>query len=72
MLSRSQLHSPHGRRPEVSKKTNNQAGKGDLPRPVNLTIYQENYDSIFRKESWPNDQEPFESEDHDNDIKQYP
>lgn len=50
----------------------NQAGKGDKPRPVNLTIYQDNYDAIFRKESWPHDPEPFESEDHDNDSKQYP
>lgn len=49
----------------------NQAGKGDSSRPVNLTIYQENYDSIFRKETWPNDPDPFESEDHDNDSETY-
>jgi hypothetical protein len=24
-------------------------GKGDSPRPVNLTKYRENYDRIFRK-----------------------
>ncbi len=56
----------------MNKNNTNQAGKGDSPRPINLTIYQENYDSIFKKESWPYDPEPFESEDHDNDIKQYP
>ena len=27
-----------------------QAGKGDSPRPVNTTVYGENYDAIFRKE----------------------
>lgn len=25
------------------------AGKGDSPRPVNLTAYETNYDTIFRK-----------------------
>ena len=55
----------------MSDKTNNQAGKGDSPRPVNLTIYQENYDDIFRKKVWPYDPEPFESEDHDNDETIY-
>ena len=55
----------------MKKNANNQAGKGDKPRPVNFAVYQENYDSIFRKESWPHDPEPFESEDHDNDCKIY-
>lgn len=27
------------------------AGKGDTPRPVNPTVYGQNYDEIFRKES---------------------
>ena len=26
-----------------------QAGKGDSPRPVNPTVYGQNYDDIFRK-----------------------
>ena len=25
----------------------NQAGKGDAPRPVSLSVYQDNYESIF-------------------------
>lgn len=49
----------------------NQAGKGDAPRPINLTIYQENYDAIFRKDKWPHDPDPFESPDHDNDETTY-
>lgn len=52
------------------------AGKGDAPRPVNLDVYTENYEAIFRKmsreEKWTSDPEPFESEDHDNDSKPYP
>jgi len=52
------------------------AGKGDKPRPVSLQVYLENYEAIFRKmsrlEKWPNDPEPFKSEDHDNDSKPYP
>ena len=48
------------------------AGKGDKPRPVNLKEFGQNYDEIFRKQSWPSDPEPFESEDHDNDSKPYP
>ena len=51
------------------------AGKGDVPRPVNMTAYITNYDEIFRRlsrlEQWPNDPEPFESEDHDNDSTTY-
>lgn len=27
-----------------------QAGKGDSPRPVNPTVYGQNYDDIFRKD----------------------
>lgn len=49
----------------------NQAGKGDAPRPVNLDVYSENYEAIFRKKTWPNDPEPFESPDHDNDSETY-
>jgi hypothetical protein len=45
---------------------NNQAGKGDKPRPVDIKVFGQNYDEIFRKQSWPNDPETFESEDHDN------
>ena len=47
------------------------AGKGDTPRPVNLDVYSENYEAIFRKKTWPNDPEPFESKDHDNDSETY-
>ena len=47
------------------------AGKGDTPRPVNLDVYSENYEAIFRKKQWPNDPEPFESQDHDNDSETY-
>ena len=50
---------------------NNQAGKGDAPRPVNLQVYQDNYEEIFRKKTWPHDPEPFESPDHDNDSETY-
>lgn len=32
------------------------AGKGDSPRPVNPTVYGQNYDDIFRKESPPTNQ----------------
>lgn len=60
----------------MNKNNTNQAGKGDKPRPVSLQVYLENYEAIFRKMSredkWPYEPEPFESEDHDNDIKQYP
>ncbi len=56
----------------MSKKTTNQAGKGDKPRPVDIDVYGHNFDAIFRKKSWPNDPEPFESEDHDNDAETYP
>jgi len=49
----------------------NQAGKGDKPRPVDIDVYGQNFDAIFRKKSWPNDPEPFESEDHDNDSETY-
>ena len=47
------------------------AGKGDAPRPVNLDVYAENYEAIFRKQTWPHDPEPFESPDHDNDSETY-
>lgn len=51
------------------------AGKGDAPRPVNMTTYTTNYDEIFRRlsrlEKWPHDPEPFESPDHDNDSEIY-
>jgi hypothetical protein len=56
----------------MKSNTNNQAGKGDSPRPVDGDAFRDNYDEIFRKDKWPNDTEPFESEDHDNDSKQYP
>ena len=52
-------------------KNTNQAGKGDAPRPVNLDVYAENYEAIFRKNTWPHDPEPFESPDHDNDSETY-
>jgi len=39
--------SPHGKRCAVNN--NNQAGKGDSPRPVSLLVYHQNYDAIFRK-----------------------
>jgi hypothetical protein len=47
------------------------AGKGDTPRPVDTTAFGQNYDEISRKKKWPNDPEPFESEDHDNDAETY-
>lgn len=55
----------------------NQAGKGDSPRSVNMTVFGERYDAIFRKKSAPaksspqelND--PLESPDHDNDDGTY-
>jgi hypothetical protein len=50
---------------------NNQAGKGDALRPVNLKEFGQNYDEIFRKQTWPHDPEPFESPDHDNDSTTY-
>ena len=56
----------------MNPNADNQAGKGDKPRPVNLKEFGQNYDEIFRKQSWPHDPEPFESEDHDNDSKPYP
>lgn len=52
-------------------KNTNQAGKGDSPRPVDMTAFGANYDEIFRKNKWPHDPEPFESEDHDNDDRTY-
>ena len=55
----------------MNPNSNNQAGKGDAPRPVNLDVYAENYEAIFRKQTWPNDPEPFESPDHDNDSETY-
>jgi len=30
-------------------QSNNQAGKGDKPRPINKRVYDKNYDDIFRK-----------------------
>jgi hypothetical protein len=30
---------------------NNQAGKGDSPRPVNGETYRDHYDEIFRKDA---------------------
>ena len=48
------------------------AGKGDSPRPVDMTAFGAHYDEIFRKKPWPRDPEPFESEDHDNDSHDYP
>jgi hypothetical protein len=56
----------------MNTNADNQAGKGDAPRPVNMTAYTTHYDEIFRKEQWPHDPDPFESEDHDNDSKPYP
>lgn len=38
------------------------AGKGDSPRPVNPTVYGENYDAIFRKEKPEPTPEPTEHE----------
>ena len=59
----------------MNPNANNQAGKGDAPRPVNMTAFGQNYDEIFRRlsrlEQWPNDPEPFESPDHDNDSETY-
>ena len=55
----------------MKPENTNQAGKGDAPRPIDLKAYQENYDHIFRKQVWPHDPEPFESEDHDNDETIY-
>ena len=59
----------------MKPNADNQAGKGDKPRPVSLQVYLENYEAIFRKmsreEKWPNDPEPFESQDHDNDSETY-
>ena len=59
----------------MTPNANNQAGKGDAPRPVNMTAFGQNYDEIFRRlsrlEQWPNDPEPFESQDHDNDSETY-
>jgi hypothetical protein len=51
--------------------TNNQAGKGDTPRPVNAEVYGQNYEDIFRKAKWPHDDNPFMSVDHDNDAETY-
>jgi hypothetical protein len=56
---------------QMKPNTNNQAGKGDTPRPVDTTAFGQNYEAIFRKKKWPNDPEPFESEDHDNDAETY-
>jgi hypothetical protein len=30
-------------------ENNNQAGKGDMPRPIALSKYRQNYDLIFKK-----------------------
>ena len=30
-------------------ENNNQAGKGDMPRPIILSKYRQNYDLIFNK-----------------------
>jgi hypothetical protein len=36
---------------------NNQAGKGDKPRPVNKKVYNENFDTIFTKKTASNSTE---------------
>ena len=38
------------------------AGKDDTPRPVNSTVYGENYDDIFRKDKPEPKPEPTEHE----------
>jgi hypothetical protein len=41
-----------------------QAGKGDSPRPVNPTVYGQNYDDIFRKpQPKPTEQNETENKD---------
>ena len=55
----------------MNPNSNNQAGKGDAPRPVNLDVYAENYEAIFRKQTWPYDPDPFTSPDHDDDETIY-
>lgn len=55
----------------------NQAGKGDAPRPLNMAAFREHYDEIFRKKAAPieiavaEEEDPFESKDHDNDDDTY-
>jgi hypothetical protein len=47
------------------------AGKGDSPRPVDGDAYRDNYEAAFRKATWPHDDNPFMSADHDNDSSVY-
>lgn len=42
------------------------AGKGDSPRPVNLSAYETNYETIFRK--CPSTQEQKEQEANENGV----
>jgi hypothetical protein len=53
--------------------TNNQAGKGDTPRPVDGDAFRDNYDEIFHKHKTqsPNNPDPSESQKKDNNSKRY-
>ena len=55
----------------MTSKNSNQAGKGHAPRPVDMAAFGNNYDQINFDSLRVTKDDPFDSEDHDNDDDLY-